>query len=123
MRYFALYPLSAKIHVFMSEFLDDKDNGTAILSHFYLLTGSSITLWLQNKSSLLNLTGVITLGVGDALASIIGKKYGKHCWTKNSSKTIEGSIAFAISVTLSAIALLPFEKFNVSVNFLKVEGM
>lgn len=33
--------------MFMNEFLDQKDSGTAILSHFYLLTGCAITLWLE----------------------------------------------------------------------------
>jgi dolichol kinase len=46
-RYFALYPLGAAVHVFMSEFLDSKDSGTAILSHFYLLTGCAGALWFE----------------------------------------------------------------------------
>lgn len=46
-RYFALYPFGAAVHVFLNEFLDHKDSGTAILSHFYLLTGCAVTLWLE----------------------------------------------------------------------------
>lgn len=46
-RYFALYPCGAAVHVFMSEFLDAKDCGTAILSHFYLLTGCAGALWFE----------------------------------------------------------------------------
>ncbi len=46
-RYFALYPCGAAVHVFMSEFLDAKDSGTAILSHFYLLTGCAGALWFE----------------------------------------------------------------------------
>lgn len=46
-RYFALYPFGATVHLFMNEFLDHKDNGTAILSHFYLLTGCAGSLWLE----------------------------------------------------------------------------
>jgi dolichol kinase len=46
-RYFALYPFGAAVHVFMSEFLDSKDTGTAILSHFYLLTGCAGALWFE----------------------------------------------------------------------------
>ena len=30
-RYFALYPFGAAVHVFLNEFLDHKDSGTAIL--------------------------------------------------------------------------------------------
>ena len=46
-RYFAIYPFGAALHVFMNEFLDHKDSGTAILSHFYLLTGCAGSLWLD----------------------------------------------------------------------------
>jgi hypothetical protein len=53
-RYFAIYPLGVAVHIFMNEFLDTKDgNGTAILSHFYLLTGCAGALWLEG-SVLLN---------------------------------------------------------------------
>ena len=46
-RYFALYPFGASVHVFMNEFLDNKDTGTAILSHFYLLTGCANSVWFE----------------------------------------------------------------------------
>ncbi|TIA93649.1 hypothetical protein E3P99_00091 [Wallemia hederae] len=101
MRYFALYPLSAKIHVFMSEFVDEKDSGAAILSHFYLLTGSMMCLWMENGRTLDNLSGVLVLGVGDAMASIVGKKIGKHRWTRLSKKSVEGTIGFALHSTAS----------------------
>lgn len=46
-RYFALYPFGAVVHLFLNEFLNSKDSGTAILSHFYLLTGCALGLWLE----------------------------------------------------------------------------
>ena len=46
-RYFAIYPFGASVHLFMNEFLDHRDSGTAILSHFYLLTGCSGSVWLE----------------------------------------------------------------------------
>jgi dolichol kinase len=47
-RYFALYPFGAAVHLFLNEFLDEsKDGGTAILSHFYLLTGCASGVWLE----------------------------------------------------------------------------
>lgn len=55
------------MHVFMNEFLDAKDSGTAILSHFYLLTGCANSVWFESTSKLLHFTGILTLGVGDAL--------------------------------------------------------
>ncbi|KAG9049765.1 hypothetical protein FS837_009181 [Tulasnella sp. UAMH 9824] len=104
-RYFALYPFSAQVHVFMNEFIDDKDSGTAILSHFYLLTGCAGAIWLEGPSKLLEYTGVMILGIGDAMASIVGKRWGRHQWTSNSPKTVEGSLAFTVSVVVGAWAL------------------
>jgi hypothetical protein len=46
-RYFALWPLGKFIHLFLNDFLDSKDSGSAILSHFYLLTGIANGLWLE----------------------------------------------------------------------------
>ncbi|CAE6409999.1 unnamed protein product [Rhizoctonia solani] len=99
-RYFAIYPFGAAVHVFLSEFLDEKDGGTAILSHFYLLTGCALPLWLESPWRVLGLAGVIVLGVGDALASIVGKRLGFSRWFPSSGKTLEGTLAFAVSVFL-----------------------
>ncbi|KZV97450.1 hypothetical protein EXIGLDRAFT_832857 [Exidia glandulosa HHB12029] len=104
-RYFALYPFGAAVHVFLNEFLDHKDSGTAILSHFYLLTGCAVTLWLEGSSRILEFTGVLSLGVGDAMASIVGKRLGRRRWSAASGKTLEGTVAFVVSVVLCGLAL------------------
>ncbi|SPC66302.1 related to SEC59 - Dolichol kinase [Ustilago sp. UG-2017b] len=104
-RYYALYPFGAALHVFMSEFLDHKDSGPVILSHFYLLTGCAGPLWLEGHSRILQQTGVLVLGVGDALASVVGRRYGRTYWPGGSSKTVEGSVAFVVSIMTSAWAL------------------
>jgi len=101
-RYFALYPFGASVHVFMNEFLDQKDSGTAILSHFYLLIGCAGSVWFEGRSQLLQYTGTLVLGVGDALASIVGKRLGRHRWLATSPKTMEGSAAFVASIVLCA---------------------
>ncbi|KAF8525817.1 Fph type histidine kinase [Hysterangium stoloniferum] len=104
-RYFALYPFGAVVHLFLNEFLDHKDSGTAVLSHFYLLTGSAGPLWLEGQSRILEFTGVLSLGIGDALASIVGKRIGHHRWSPGSPKTLEGSVAYTLSVVLCAWVL------------------
>ena len=40
---------------------------------------------------------MILLGFGDTCASYFGIHYGKHHYSKTSSKTIEGTLAFIIS--------------------------
>ncbi|KAF8666655.1 dolichol kinase [Rhizoctonia solani] len=114
-RYFAIYPFGAAVHVFLSEFLDEKDSGSAILSHFYLLTGCALPLWLESPWRVLGLAGVIVLGVGDALASIIGKRLGFSRWFPSSGKTLEGTIAFAVSVFLCnwMVAAQEFTSVNI----------
>ncbi|KAF4597454.1 hypothetical protein EYR40_007913 [Pleurotus pulmonarius] len=108
-RYFAVYPFGAAIHVFMNDFLDHKDSGTAILSHFYLLTGCAGSLWLEGPSQLSQFTGILTIGVGDALASIIGKRFGTHRWSPTSPKTVEGlvepfsTVQYTATVAISSV--------------------
>ncbi|KIJ52540.1 hypothetical protein M422DRAFT_43384 [Sphaerobolus stellatus SS14] len=101
-RYFALYPFGAVVHLFLNEFLDNKDSGTAILSHFYLLTGCAGPLWLEGGSRIVEFTGLLCLGVGDALASIVGRRLGRNRWSPSTPKTVEGSIAYTISVVFCA---------------------
>lgn len=136
-RYYALYPFGATLHIFMSEFTDHKDSGPVILSHFYLLTGCASTIWIEGVRTGSNLArksltrglwpfsgqtvytgleqnpsnadismfiGVLSLGVGDALASIVGRRYGKICWP-GSSKTLEGSLAFMASIFATSLLL------------------
>ncbi|ORY82330.1 hypothetical protein BCR35DRAFT_81373 [Leucosporidium creatinivorum] len=99
-RYFALYPIGAPLHIFFSEFIDSKDSGPVILSHFYLLTGCAGGLWLEGRG-VNRFTGVLVLGVGDALASIVGKYLGRLRWP-GTSKTVEGTTAFVLSIAFCA---------------------
>ena len=89
-RYFALWPFGASVHLFLNEFLDSKDSGTAILSHFYLLAGCASPLWLEGRSEILSLFGVLSLGVGDALVCLPSTRRlyhvlttGVHRWKKS----------------------------------------
>ncbi|TNY21389.1 dolichol kinase [Rhodotorula diobovata] len=99
-RYFALYPIGGPLHIFFSEFVDSKDGGPVILSHFYLLTGCAGGLWLEGRG-INRYTGVLVLGVGDSLASIVGKLVGRTRWP-GTTKTLEGTAAFVSSVVLCA---------------------
>ncbi|WVQ78617.1 hypothetical protein IAT38_000703 [Cryptococcus sp. DSM 104549] len=107
-RYFALWPFGVKVHLFLNEFLDHKDSGTAILSHFYLLAGCASPLWFEGPSEILSYFGVFSLGIGDALASIVGRKIGQVRWCTAFGKTVEGSVAFFLSVLLSSALMWAF---------------
>lgn len=103
-RYCAVYPLGASLHVFLSQFLDAKDSGLVILSHMYLLSGCAVGVWIETRSPLLQQLGLLVLGVGDSCASLVGRKYGRLHWPR-SSKTVEGTLAFFGSVVLGACVL------------------
>ncbi|GBB91361.1 hypothetical protein RclHR1_01860015 [Rhizophagus clarus] len=105
LRYFAVYPIGKQLHMFLSEFLDSRDSGPCILSHIYLLIGCAGCIWLDGTFILANLSGIFTLGLGDSMASIIGKRYGRNRWPK-SCKTIEGSIAFFVFLFFGAFILV-----------------
>ena len=51
---------------------------------------------LSSVPSAAGLVGVILLGVGDTVASVVGKSIGRLKWSQ-SNKTIEGTVAFVLA--------------------------
>ena len=54
---------------------------------------------------LLPYLGVVTVGIGDAMAAIIGSKYGRHRWVLacvENKRTVEGTLAGCVSMYLCA---------------------
>ncbi|KAJ3394331.1 hypothetical protein HDU92_007023 [Lobulomyces angularis] len=100
-RYFRVWPIGDYLQKFLILFVDSKDSGPAILSHIYLIIGCALPVWISRfrgiSFSVSGLCGIITLGVGDSMASVFGQKFGRYKWP-NSNKTIEGSVAFVLSV-------------------------
>ncbi|WFD42662.1 dolichol kinase [Malassezia psittaci] len=104
LRYCAIYPVGAKLHFFLSQFLDSKDSGLVILSHLYLLSGCAAGVWIESRSAVLHQMGLLVLGIGDSCASLVGRRYGRFHWPQ-SSKTVEGTVAFLVSVMASVCVL------------------
>jgi dolichol kinase len=57
-------------------------------------------------------SGVICVGMGDAAASLIGRRYGRHKWFWSGGKSIEGSLAFATAVTMALLAAKAWLRFG-----------
>ena len=113
-----LPPLSKPLTDFLAPYVDGRDyRGPIIVSHMFLLIGCAIPLWLSLASmkragkapwegwevaqrNLSMVSGVICVGMGDAAASLIGRRFGRRRWCWSGGKSLEGSLAFALAVVL-----------------------
>lgn len=109
LRLYALPPLAAPLTTFLAAFLDARDSGALVLTHTYLLLGCSIPIWLSSAlppptaattttlaAACLTAAphaGILVLGVGDAMASLVGISIGRVRWTSVTHKTLEGTAA------------------------------
>lgn len=116
-----LPPLSKPLTHFLAPYVDGRDHrGPVIVSHIFLLIGCAIPLWLSlartercgttpwegwkvKTRDLSMVSGVICVGMGDAAASLIGRRYGRRRWMWSGGKSLEGSLAFAIAVMLGLL--------------------
>lgn len=92
-------------------FQDEKDlKGPLNLSYIFLLAGVAGPLAygyvLGDVVNLRSYIGLVTLGLGDSLASIVGKKFGKIKW-KGALRTLEGTITFMV-VTFASFVVIDF---------------
>ena len=116
-----LPPISKPLTYFLAPYVDGRDHrGPVIVSHIFLLIGCAIPLWLSlagaprsgvdpwngwntNVRDVSMVSGVICVGMGDAAASLIGRRFGRHKWLWPGGKSLEGSLAFAFAVTAGLI--------------------
>ena len=113
-----LPPLSKPLTYFLAPYVDGRDHrGPVIVSHIFLLIGCAIPLWLSlaaiertgdppwegwevPQRELGMISGVVCVGMGDAAASLIGRRYGRRRWCWSGGKSAEGSCAFAVAVVV-----------------------
>lgn len=113
-----LPPLSGPLTRFLAPYVDGRDyRGPVVVSHMFLLIGCAIPLWLSLAGTkmvgeepwegwevasrdLSMISGVVCVGMGDAAASLIGRRYGRRRWCWSGGKSLEGSFAFAAAVVL-----------------------
>ncbi|KAJ5094263.1 hypothetical protein N7456_010124 [Penicillium angulare] len=118
-----LPPISRPLTYFLAPYVDGRDHrGPVIISHIFLLIGCSIPLWLSlsdldrlgdgplagwdvagRDASMVS--GVICVGMGDAAASLVGRRYGRLKWFWGGGKSLEGSVAFVVAVCAGLLAV------------------
>ncbi|KAF2090777.1 hypothetical protein K490DRAFT_33229 [Saccharata proteae CBS 121410] len=112
-----LPPLSKPIAYFLTPYVDGRDlRGPVVVSHIFLLIGCAVPLWLSLSSvdrigerpwdgwdvstrDVSMTAGVVCVGMGDAAASLVGRRFGRRKWPWLGGKSLEGSLAFTIAVT------------------------
>lgn len=117
-----LPPLSRPIASFLTPYVDGRDlRGPIVVSHIFLLIGCAVPLWLSLAGASFSgvepwrgwevatrdvsmIAGVVCVGMGDAAASLIGRRYGRRKWPWTGGKSLEGSAAFAFAVTVGLVA-------------------
>eukprot|EP01064_Diplonema_japonicum_P038606 TRINITY_DN940_c0_g1_i2.p1 TRINITY_DN940_c0_g1~~TRINITY_DN940_c0_g1_i2.p1 ORF type:complete len:489 (+),score=92.01 TRINITY_DN940_c0_g1_i2:34-1500(+) len=114
-------PLASTVDEMFGVYIDEKDEGTAVLTHMYLLIGCALPVWyvfvchhggvFSAKSLLCAIGGVTVTGLGDACASVMGVLFGRHKWG-SSRKTIEGSLAMILSIIAFQYWALWFNGFH-----------
>ncbi|MBI5051494.1 hypothetical protein HZC08_01920 [Candidatus Micrarchaeota archaeon] len=74
-------------------------------SAWYAVGVLLMTVFLQDPSKIA--AGIIVLGIGDGLSTIVGLNYGKNKIPYNPKKSVEGSLAFFLSSLLSYFFIGP----------------
>lgn len=104
-----LPPCGHLIERFMVAFTDHRDSGSLIISHFSLLLGCALPVWLHAGAGdrpLAAYAGILSLGVMDTFASVVGFNFGSTRVSPNSKKTVEGTLAGIGSMLVSVFALI-----------------
>lgn len=90
LRLLQMPPFATTLTQAFDSFKDEKDAGGLALTPFCLLIGCALPIWLtpcpclragKDSPLLLLLSGILTVGVGDTAASVLGSKYGRNKWS------------------------------------------
>ena len=111
---FILFPvlaLAEKLPMF-SSFFNERKKGELKFSMIYavgMMAFSTTLCWGLFGDKFLVLASIYAWGVGDALAALVGKRFGKHKvnWKlADGKKSVEGSIAMYVCAFLSVFTVL-----------------
>lgn len=114
-RAWALWPVGNHIEKVCQSLRGKWDNRYLTLSHVYLLVGTMIPLWLLpesvNPSKLSLSSGLISVGIGDTAAAVIGTFFGKTSLGPKSGKTLEGYIGNILAMATFKLIWVGYSGF------------
>ena len=103
--------IAEKIPMF-SSFVNERKKGefkSSLVLAVGMMAFSVIVCWGLFKDKYLVLASIYAWGVGDALAALVGKKFGKHKikWRlADGKKSVEGSLAMFVCALVSVFTVL-----------------
>ena len=106
--------VSKRISLAFKPVLDKKDSAKVLItSHMELLVACLGPVWISTlfptsaffQQATVRLSGLITVGVGDSLAAIVGISCRRPHKISKTGKSWEGSIAFVVSVLASLYSM------------------
>ncbi|KAM3415006.1 hypothetical protein BST61_g10143 [Cercospora zeina] len=125
-------PLGNAISRFVAPYVDGRDlRGPVVVSHIFLLIGCAVPLWFslasiardgpapwegwelkEDRRETAMIAGVVCVGMGDAAASLIGRRYGRRKWIWVGGKSLEGSAAMAFAVAVGLLIARAWQVFG-----------
>ena len=113
--------LGPAVHAFMARFVDGRDAGAVLVSHFSLLAGMAAPVWMAAAGARRDelapdarltppsvaaaaLAGIVALGALDTAASAVGRAVGTRRLF-GTPKTAEGAAAGAVSAAVAWLAV------------------
>ncbi|ESZ92193.1 hypothetical protein SBOR_7421 [Sclerotinia borealis F-4128] len=68
--------------------------------------------WEIPQREVAMVAGVICVGLGDAAASLVGRRWGRRKWIWGGGKSLEGSAAFVVVVTVALVGAKAWVRFG-----------
>ena len=107
-RAFQLPPFGKILSEKLSVFADKQDSGYLLLTPIYLLVSMCVPIWIYpnnvNDRNVLLYAGILSIGVGDTIASVYGSKFGK-VKLKGNPKSLDATFVAILSILGVSVAL------------------
>lgn len=115
--YFSL-KLILKLKFFQDIFITRKKNEVELtILKVFFIEGMIILLTYFTNNKFISLLSIVTFSFGDAFASLIGKKYGKHHFHNkiiDQNKSVEGLLANIFISFIISLTILLFSKYDIN---------